>query len=321
MPTDPAAQSATIHKLIVDNDAATAKKTAEALEDFYAYMPMHRYLHVPTRELWPAESVNGRLSWPMEGRKPIKPASWLDQHRPIEQLIWSPGDPEVIEGKVVDQGGWVASDTRVFNLYRAPAIVKGNAHAAVRWRDHLECLFGEHAGHAQRWLASKIQAPGVKVNHALVIGGAQGIGKDTLLEPIKHAVGAWNWSEINPAQLLGRFNGWTKGVIVRVSEARDLGDVDRYQFYEHSKVYMAAPPDVLRVDEKNLKEHYVANVCGVIITTNHRTAGIYLPPDDRRHFVVWSASTKEDFDAAYWTRLWRWYADGGLAVAAKLIVS
>ena len=58
---------------------------------------------------------------------------------------------------------------------------------------------------------------------------------------------------------------------------------------------MAAPPDVLRVDEKNLREHSVFNVCGVVMTTNHKTDGIYLPADDRRHFVAWSEKTKDDF--------------------------
>jgi hypothetical protein len=100
-------------------------------------------------------------------------------------------------------------------------------------------------------------------------------------------------------------------VVVRVSEARDLGDVDRFAFYDHSKAYIAAPPDVLRVDEKNLREHLVFNVTGVIITTNHKTDGIYLPADDRRHFVAWSELSKDDFDPAYWTRLWEWYGAGG----------
>ena len=35
-----------------------------------------------------------------------------------------------------------------------------------------------------------------------------------------------------------------------MNEARDLGEFDRFQFYDHLKAYTAAPPDVLRVDEK-----------------------------------------------------------------------
>ena len=53
------------------------------------------------------------------------------------------------------------------------------------------------------------------------------------------------------------------------------------------------------------------NVCGVIITSNHKTDGIYLPADDRRHYVAWSALTREDFTADYWQELYRWYAGGG----------
>ena len=102
--------------------------------------------------------------------------------------------------------------------------------------------------------------------------------------------------------MLGRFNGFVCSVILRVSEARDLGDVNRFAFYEHMKPYLAAPPDVLRCDQKNLREYSVPNVCGVIITTNHKTDGIYLPADDRRHYVAWSDATKEDFAPEYYSR-------------------
>jgi hypothetical protein len=37
-----------------------------------------------------------------------------------------------------------------------------------------------------------------KINHALILGGNQGVGKDTLLEPVKRAVGAWNFLEVSP---------------------------------------------------------------------------------------------------------------------------
>jgi hypothetical protein len=96
-----------------------------------------------------------------------------------------------------------------------------------------------------------------------------------------------------------------------VNEARDLGDIDRFQFYDHMKAYLAAPPDVLRVDEKHRQEYSILNCCGVIITTNHKADGIYLPADDRRHYVAWSNRTKEEFTADYWTKLWGWYHNGG----------
>src|SRR5262249_34467006 len=94
---------------------------------------------------------------------------------------------------------------------------------------------------------------------------------------------------------------------------------DRFGFYDHMKTLTAAPPDVLRVDEKHMREHSVANVTGIIITTNHQSDGIYLPPDDRRHYVAWSELTKEDFDDIYWKDIWSWYERGAhMDVAAYL---
>jgi hypothetical protein len=133
-------------------------------------------------------------------------------------------------------------------------------------------------------------------NPALVLGGHQGIGKDTLLE------------------ILGRFNGFLKAVILRISEARDLGEFDRFQFYDHMKAYTASPPDTLRVDEKHLREYAIPNCCGVIIITNYKTDGIFLRGDDRRHYIAWSDLTKDDsrFQNDYWTDLYAYYENGGM---------
>lgn len=201
----------------------------------------------------------------------------------------------------------------VFNLYRPPMQASGDASKAKPWLDHVRRVYPDDAEHLINWLAHRTQRPQEKINHAIVLGGSQGIGKDTILEPVKAAIGPWNFSEVSPAHLLGRFNGFVKSVILRVSEARDLGDVDRFAFYDHMKTYTAAPPDVLRVDEKNIREYSVFNVCGVIITTNHKSDGIYLPADDRRHYVAWSEVRRDSFPAEYWSNLYRWYANGGIA--------
>ena len=235
-------------------------------------------------------------------------------------MTWAPGLPEVITNRLISEGGWIdRSGVSCFNLYLPPIIVPGNAAEAEPWLDHVHKVFGSDGDHIVKYLSHRVQRPQEKVNHALVLGGAQGIGKDTLLEPAKHAVGPWNFAEVSPQQMLGRFNGFLKSVILRVSEARDLGETNRFSFYDHMKAYTAAPPDVLRVDEKNLREHSSLNCCGVIITTNHKTDGIYLPPDDRRHFVAWSDLTKDDFVDGYWNAIWDYYTRGGYRhVAAYL---
>jgi hypothetical protein len=297
------------------------------LDDFRAYMPMHSYIYVPCREIWPAASVNARL-----GRVPVltatgKPkkkagkdvtisaSAWLDQNQPVEQMTWCPGFPVLIRDRLVVDGGWIErTGVTCFNLYRPPRIKPGDKDKAGPWLDHIRRIYPDDADHIIAWLAHRVQRPHEKINHALVLGGLQGIGKDTLLEPVKHAVGPWNFRDVIPANLMGRFNSFAKAVILRVNEARDLGDaerVNRFTFYDHTKIYTAAPPDVLRVDEKHLREYYVFNVLGFLITTNHKTDGIYLPTDDRRHYVAWSNFTKEEFAQDYWNTLWRWYEAGG----------
>jgi hypothetical protein len=296
------------------------------LEDFYAYMPMHSYIFAPSRALWPAASVNARIA-PIptgefetktvngkEVQKEIKinANAWLDRNRPVEQMTWSPGDPELIKDRLMSNGGWFErKGVSCFNLYMAPIIKHGDPKAAAMWVKHIHRIYPDDAAHIIKWLAHRVQRPAEKLNHALVLGGNHGIGKDTLLEPVKQAVGPWNFKETKPQSILGRFNGFLKAVILRINEARDLGDFDRFSFYEHMKDIIAAPPDVLVIDEKHAHEYCIPNLPGVVYTTNHRTDGIYLPPDDRRHYVAWSDARKEDFDEGYWNALYKWYGEGG----------
>jgi hypothetical protein len=278
------------------------------LDDFRAYAPTHQYIYTPTRELWTASSVDSRLTAPV-GR--MKASTWLDRNRSVEQMTWAPGLPMLIPDKVVADGGWSDhAGVTVFNLYKPPTIVRGDAAQAGPWIDHVHRVYPDDAKHIIAWLAHRVQRPHEKINHGLVLGGEPGIGKDTIIEPVKRAVGPWNVAEVSPTQMLGRFNGFIKSVILRVSEARDLGEMNRFALYEHMKVYLASPPDVIRCDEKNIREHSVFNICGVIITSNRKDS-FFLPADDRRHYVAWSDLTRDDFDKVYWDTLWDWYNAGG----------
>jgi hypothetical protein len=308
-----------------DDASTTPDSEAEpgvSASDFYAYMPTHHYIFVPTREVWTRGGVNARLPPLHVGSrgKPLPPTVWIDQNQAVDQMTWAPGEPMLIKDKLMVQGGWNdRPGARCFNLYAPPKPEGGDAKQAGPWLDHVHKVYPDDGDHIVAWLGHRVQHPQDKINHALVLGGAQGIGKDTMLEPVMRAVGSWNVHEVSPQHLLGRFNDYLKSVILRVNEARDLGEMNRYQFYDHMKGYAAAPPPTLRVDEKFIREYYVLNCCGVVITTNHKADGIYLPPDDRRHYVAWSELHKEDFDEDYWNDLWSWYDNGGAGhVAAYL---
>ncbi|WP_438277982.1 primase-helicase family protein [Nitrobacter sp.] len=291
-------------------------------DEFWCYSPTHQFIFTPTGEMWTAATIDSRLApmFPFAGAKKPWPASKiLTQQRAVDQVTWAPGMPQIIKDKLISDGGWFdRPDSRVYNLYRPPTI-KPKVGDASPWLNHVKHLYPNEWQHIVAWLANRVQRPGEKINHAIVLGGPQGIGKDSLLQPVAQAIGPWNCSEISPRSAVGRFNGFVKSVILRISEARDRGEqADQYELYEATKTYIAGPPDVLRCDEKNLKEHMVQNVMGVVMTTNHKD-GLYLPADDRRHFVCWSNLTKEDFAAEYWNELWGWFGKGGNEIVARYL--
>jgi hypothetical protein len=220
----------------------------------------------------------------------------------------------LITGRLVSNGGWIEhKGATCFNLYRPPSQLSGDPTKAARWIDHFHTIYGDaEVDHITKYFAFKVQKPQIKINHAIFMGGEQGIGKDTIITALKYAVGAHNFEEVSPLNIFGRFNSFIKTVILRISEIRDLGDGggnSRFDFYERMKTLTASPPEVLRCDEKHLREYPVFNVCGVIITTNYKSSGIYLPENDRRHFVAWSNVKKEAFPENYWTDFWQWYTE------------
>jgi hypothetical protein len=48
----------------------------------------------------------------------------------------------------------------------------------------------------------------------------------------------------------------------------------------------------LRINEKNRQPYFIPNLLFAVMTTNFKTGGIYLPKDDRRHYVCWSKVEK-----------------------------
>lgn len=303
-------------KVIGANGAESEAEGCITLDDFYSNLPEGNYIYVPTRAQWPAKSVDAAFTIIRGG----KVSTWLDENRPIHQMVWSPGDPEVIEGRVLGDGGWFSHPGhRTFNTYQPPVIVPGDASAAGPWIDHVRRIYPRDADHIIQWMAHRVQHPDVKINHALVLGGQQGIGKDALLQPVREAIGPWNMGEASPLDIFGDWNDFIRSVILLISEAKDLGDTKRYQFYEHMKTYTASPPYVLPLKKKWIRNQLMMNICGVVFTTNYENDALYIPEDDRRYYIASSEWNKGDFSKDYWKDLFGWFNDGGNeAVAAYL---
>ena len=306
-----------------------------SLDDFWAHLPTKQFIFMPTGAMWVGSGVDACLppvplvkkGKPVINKKTgqpqvIKATKWLERYHPVHHLAWAPGSPSIMKNQLLIDGQWVKRTGVVtYNFYRPSTLQHGDSKNAGPWLELVKKLYPKDYRRIVNFFAHCVQHPGTKINHGLVLGGKPGIGKDTLIEPLKRAVGSWNCREVSPSQLLGRFNGYLKSVVLRVSEMRDLGDVNRYALYEDMKILLAAPPDALRVDEKNIPEHDILNCVALVMTTNHLTDGMFLLPDDRRHDVMWSDLSQTDFDADYFRKIWKFYEGGGDGHVAAYLAS
>lgn len=292
--------------------------------DFWALSADHTYMYIPTNDVWIAKGVNSRLpkiqrfnadgspKLDRQGNPVFAPATdWIDENQAVEQVTWWPGMPVVIRDKLVAGSELIVKPgAKAYNLYKPPAIGGGDPAKAEPWIEHGKALYPDEWDHMVKWFAQRVQMPHIKINHALVLTGYQGSGKDTLLKPVLHAVGTMNCQEAPPTAFFGNFNYYAKSVILRINEARDLGEsgaINRYSLYERMKEIIAEPPEAFIINEKHKQPYKVPNVTGVIYTTNYKTGGMFLPVDDRRHFVAASDMRAADWPEKYFVQLNRWY--------------
>lgn len=298
---------------------------AETLAQFWAHLPSGKIIHESSRGLWASGSFDkhcGRVKDAMRAAGPGMLAStWLSQHRAVQSLGWDPGEPMIIENKVLTEAGWVhAPGSRSFNTYLPPTIVPRGGDVS-RWLRHIEFIYPNEADHITKWFAHRVQRPGDKVNHGLVFIGDPGIGKDTAIEPVVAAIGPHNFRSITAARFFkSDFNGYLKSVLLRIDEVHDLGGESKYAFHDRTKPVLAAPPAAHEINEKFVPHHSARNVAGVILTSNHADA-LYLDRNDRRHFVCISERTKDDFPAGYFDDLYSWFENGGNEAVAHYLAN
>ncbi|QND55661.1 primase-helicase family protein [Mesorhizobium huakuii] len=297
------------------------------VDEFVAYLPTQAFIHLPTMEPWiVAARIDAQVP-PIavddgEGGTQNQSASkWMERHRGVQSITWMPGEPELIKDVMITADGPIRKKgSMTLNRYRAPTIAYEQGDVTP-WLDLLDRAYPDDANHILACLAHRVQRPGDKINHALVLGGEQGIGKDTILEPVVSAIGVGNFAEIAPDELMSPWTHFARSVILRINEVHDLGETNRFTFYDRSKRYCVAPPSTLKVNEKHLRQYYVQNVCFPIMTTNHMTDGMYLPANDRRHYVAWSKLKTVDIPAGYFKRLYSWYENGGDAIVADYLAN
>ena len=233
---------------------------ASTIDDFRAYnadtqLHLHavpRILAGLKRQRAPAAHAGAHQERPAEAQerqaRHHPRQQWLDQNQPVEQMTWCPGLPMLIRDRLVVDGGWIErKGVTCFNLYRPPRIELGDA--TKPGPGSTTCARSScpgDAAHIINWLAHRVQQPQREDQPCSGAGRSAGSARTRVGSRSKHAVGPWNFHEVSPGTLLGRFNGFAKSVILRVNEARDLGDVERSTALASTITPKSTPPPARR---------------------------------------------------------------------------
>lgn len=312
----------------------TFARRARAMEDFRYDERQEKYWDVTTGTLLGAKSVDGAIpkdKWPTKvankkgDLKPYNPSIAINDVSTgltVEGSTWWAGHDKFIRDMIVDDRGIRKVKGAVcYNTYCGPSLdllVKGDDPQP--WIDHVKTLWPDPVEHEHffDYAAHMMQKPHEKVNHGIVMAGAQGIGKDTALLPLRKGVGEHNTAEISPDDVAKPYNPYVKSVLLIVNEVRPHdADHKASAFYDQLKPLMAAPPEMLPMEIKYANVVYVRNLMHVVLTTNDPLK-MYIPEEDRRLFVMTSKlAGPKVFPPDYFEKMYAYLQNGGLYAAVK----
>ncbi len=215
----------------------------------------------------------------------------------------------------------VARDGDIYgNRWRdaRPPVAAGNV---APWLDHCRVLVPEakELEHILDVMAFKLQHPEIKVNHAILHGGDQGSGKDTMWAPFIWSVCGphlKNRGLLDNDTMSSQFGYALESEILILNELKEPDAKERRALANRLKPIIAAPPEMLSVNRKGLHPYQMANRVFVLAFSNDPVP-ISLDSQDRRWFCVWSHAPRMTPEAA--AKMWSWYKAGGFeAIGAWL---
>lgn len=310
--------------------AGDFQRRRRVMEDFRYDEQQEKFWDTTTGNLLGPKSVNGAIhrdDWPRRQNDDGEPVPYppaqaindIDTGLTVEGSTWWPGRPTFLLNLVVTERGAMDLKGAVcYNSYIPPPPPRDPGSVTPdKWIAHVKRLYPDPKEHEHffDFAAHMIQRPDEKVNHGVVMAGAQGIGKDTALLPLRRGVGEWNAAEIAPDAIASPYNGYLRSVLLVINEVRPQDeDHKASNFYNMLKPLLAAPPDMLPMTLKYANTIYVRNLCHVVLTTNDPLT-MYIPPEDRRLMVMTSPlpdpKVNKVFPEGYFEDLHAYLAAGG----------
>lgn len=250
-------------------------------------------------------------------RKKIEPSSCYDENRDAHNvpilfsLTYAPGADVVIsrEGDLFGNR-WV--DAR-------PTVDTSIQSDVSLWLNHCIDMVPneEERNHILDTMAFKLQFPEIKINHAILHGGDEGCGKDTMWAPFIWSVCGPNLRNrglMDSESISSQWGYALESEIVIINELKEPSSWERRQFANKLKPIIATPPDMLPINRKGLHPYQMINRIFVLAFSNDPLP-MSLASQDRRWFAVWTNAPRMTPEKA--KEIWGWYNDGGLEAIAS----
>jgi hypothetical protein len=219
----------------------------------------------------------------------------------FESMVYRPGKPEF------------AGEN--YNVYRPSPITiaeaaTDEARADLKfWNDHLTYLFpndAESRDHVLNYLAWRIQHPGEKMKHAMILQGrCKGTGKSFVGRVIAEILGASNIAYPRETDLSNKFNAWAAAAQFIIIE--ELRAVEKRKI--KANLHPMISEERLPVEYKGVDTKQFVVCFGILAYTNE-DAALSIDKGDRRYLVVRSEAIPRDkpefgsgFDVGYYTKL------------------
>ena len=249
----------------------------------------------------------------------IEASTWFDEHRQevggllLKGLTYAAGEEPLVYNKDGDVYGNRWMDAR-------PKPGKGSVN---RWLAHCERLVPDpnERAHVLDAMAFKVQNPKVKINHAILHGGDEGCGKDTMWAPFIWAVCGPNYKNrglVDGDNLTSQWGYAMESEVLILNELKEPEARERRALANKLKPIIAAPPETLPINRKGLHPYDMVNRLFVLAFTNDPVP-ISLPSQDRRWFCLWSRSPRMQPNEA--KAIWEWYKAGGFEAIAGWLMS
>lgn len=263
------------------NVAATPRRRRGVVDEWVYVIDAEMFVRRADGKKWKKEQWKARFA-SLKPEGDVLNAIWKGSIplRKFEALVYLPGDPEFPDG---EEGGR-------YNIWRESGI-KRKAGDVTPFLDHMAYLFEDEVerSYVLDYLAMLIQAPGRKVNYALLVKGDQGTGKSWIGRLMAKIIGQPNMVFPANSEVMSNWTAWTEGAQLAVIE--ELMAMGRLEMANKLKPIITEP--FLRIEAKNCNLYSIPNRLNLIAFTNHADA-VPIERGDRRWLVAFSDALPRD---------------------------